>query len=193
MAAVVAAGTLALMPRPAPPVVLPDWTGRRAQDASTEARTLHLDVRAARQSSLRPKDEVLAQEPAPRSSVPPGSAVTFSVSLGDQVEVPDVTGGTLDEARSVLSAADLRAAVAEVRPVDNLPPALEGLRELGLDFGFLKDLAGPTEDVVAAQDQPVGATVVRGSTVRLTIVRRLVSDEHNHERDKKRNKSKEDD
>jgi beta-lactam-binding protein with PASTA domain len=174
-------------------VVLPDWTGRKAQDASAEARTLHLDVRAARQSSLRPRDEVLAQEPAPRSSVPPGSAVTFSVSLGDQVQVPDVTGGTLDEARSVLSAAGLRAAVAEVRPVDNLPPALEQLRKLGLDFGVLENLVGPTEDVVVGQDQPSGAAVVRGTTVRLTIVRRLVHDEQYREGDKKRNKNKEDD
>lgn len=88
-----------------------------------------------------------------------------------------VTDGTLDEARSVLSAAGLRAVVAEVRPVDNLPPALEQLRDLGLDLGALGDLVGPTEDMVIAQDQPAGAAVGRGSAVRLTIVGRLVSDQ----------------
>jgi eukaryotic-like serine/threonine-protein kinase len=175
-AAVVAAG-MALRPRPVPPVVLPDWTGRNAQDAAAEARGMHLDVRAASQSSLRPKDEVLGQQPAPRSSVPVGSAVTFSVSLGDQVQVPDVTGGTLDEARSTLAASDLAASVSEVRPVDNLPAPLKQLRDLGLDLSSLQNLFGQTEEVVEAQDQRPGATVARGSTVRLTIVRHLVRDQ----------------
>jgi hypothetical protein len=176
-AAALVAGVLALTPRPVPVVVLPDWTGRNARDAAAEARGMHLDVRAASRSSLRPKDEVLGQQPAPSSSVPVGSAVTFSVSLGDQVQVPDVTGGTLDEARRTLEASDLGAVVSEMREVDNLPAPLRQLRDLGLDLGPLQNLFGPTEDTVTAQDQPPGATVSRGSTVRLTIVRHLAKEQ----------------
>jgi beta-lactam-binding protein with PASTA domain len=177
LGAALVAGVLALMPHPVPVVVLPDWAGRNARDAAAEARGMHLDVRAASQSSLRPKDEVLGQQPASRSRVPVGSSVTFSVSLGDQVQVPDVVGGTLDDARGTLRASDLSAAVAEVHEVNNLPTPLRQLRDLGLDLGPLQNLFGPTEDTVTAQDQPPGTTVSRGSTVRLTIVRHLAGDQ----------------
>ena len=61
--------------------------------------------------------------------------------------------------------------------MDNLPAPLRPLRDLGLDLGALQHLFGPTQDTVTAQDQPPGATVSRGSTVRLTIVRHLAGDQ----------------
>jgi eukaryotic-like serine/threonine-protein kinase len=180
---VVAAGALLLlgvlllavfaMTRPDPPVVVPDWTGRSAQEASDEARKLGLRVRGEPRSSLETKDLVLAQKPAARAAVPPGSEIVLSVSLGDQVRVPDVTEGTLEDARSVLSAAGLRAEVAEVREHDDVSAMLRSFEGFGLDLGAL-GFETETVDMVVAQDQDPDAVVLRGSTVRLTIVRQPV-------------------
>jgi eukaryotic-like serine/threonine-protein kinase len=170
-------------------VTLPDWTGRTAQEASAEAAKLRLDVRFDPRSSLEEKDQILEQDPRMGKQVEAGSAITFAVSLGDQVKVPDVRNGTLDEARRVLSADGLEAVVVQTRNVDNLSDLLRDLSDMGLGLGL--DQLIQAEDVVVDQDPAAGATAVRGSTVGLTIVKAVPSGKGDGD-GKKRNKDRND-
>jgi serine/threonine-protein kinase len=183
LGSVATAAWLTFRPKPLPMVIVSDWTGHNAQEAAAEARDLHLDVHAVTRSSVRPKDEVLDQQPKPHASVPAGSAITFFVSLGDRVRVPDVTGETLDDAERILQDADLTAEVGEVRPVDNLPGPLKSLKDLGIDLGIVDRFLGTTEKIVSAQDKRAGTVVTRGTAVRLTIVQHLVKDGDNGDGD----------
>jgi serine/threonine-protein kinase len=188
--------TIALSNRPPALVALPDWTGLSAQDAAAAATRAGFGVRSDARSSLEPKDRVLAQEPGPGARVPPGSVVTFAVSLGDQVKVPDVRNGTLDEATSVLSAAGLKPVVGTTREVDDISSLLEGLSGLGLGLDRLGQLL-ETQDVVAEQDPAPGTTAVRGDEVRLTIVEVVAPDGDDEGgkpgRDRGKDKDKDDD
>ena len=176
LAVLLVAATIAAVSNRQPELVpLPDWTNLTAQEAAAAATRAGLDVRSDPRSSLEAKDEVLAQDPPPGTQVPVGSRVTFVVSLGDQVKVPDVRNGTLDEATSVLSAAGLKPVVVDTREVDDVSALLEGLSGLGLGLDRLGQLF-ETQAVVAGQDPMPGATAVRGDEVRLTIVKVVAPD-----------------
>ncbi|MGH2722597.1 MAG: PASTA domain-containing protein, partial [Actinomycetota bacterium] len=171
----VAAVVTALSNREPALVALPDWTSLTAREAAAAATGAGFEVRSDPQSSLEPKDRVLAQDPPPGTRVPAGSAVTFVVSLGDQVKVPDVRNGTLDEATRVLTAAGLNPAVGDTREVDDISALLEGLSGLGLGLDRLGQLF-ETQEVVEAQDPGPGVTALRGAEVRLTIVKVVAPD-----------------
>jgi beta-lactam-binding protein with PASTA domain len=60
------------------------------------------------------KGSVIATDPVAGTPLPPGTAVSLVVSKGVQpVDVPDVTGKSLDDAKSALKDAGLRAKVTE--------------------------------------------------------------------------------
>jgi serine/threonine-protein kinase len=65
-----------------------------------------------------PEDEVISQDPAGNTEAARGSTVRLTVSGGpDNVEVPDLTGRTLDEARQLLG--DLNLTLGTVTETDD--------------------------------------------------------------------------
>ncbi|MFN2526339.1 MAG: Stk1 family PASTA domain-containing Ser/Thr kinase [Actinomycetota bacterium] len=81
------------------------------------------EVAAEREASAKPQDIVFDQDPQPGELAEEGSTVTIFVSTGpEDVEVPDVVGLTLEEARAELRDVGLKAEVEQV----SHPEAPEG-------------------------------------------------------------------
>jgi serine/threonine-protein kinase len=99
--------------------------------------------------SEKPKDEVLKQDPAGGEQVDEGSAVTLTLSAGDQpIAMPDVTGQSFGQARKTL-------------------------KQAGIDVSNLQQQDEFSEDVepghVIDQDPAAGADVVKGTAITLTV------------------------
>jgi eukaryotic-like serine/threonine-protein kinase len=96
------------------PLELPDMRGWNADDAQAELERLGMDVE--REDGFRRdlgEGQVIRTEPRAGREVEPGDTVTIVVNTGDQddarsVEVPEVGGMSVDEARDVLEDAGLR-------------------------------------------------------------------------------------
>ncbi len=128
------------------PIDVPDWTGKDATKAAKALSDLGLKVDATRQenSDTVPKGRVISQDPT-GGTLYRGDQVTLVVSKGPvMVEVPDVIGKTLDQARGILERAGFTVDVKEA---------------LG---GFFR--------TVRFQDPKGGTSAPKGSTVTLTIV-----------------------
>ncbi|CAL9573289.1 Stk1 family PASTA domain-containing Ser/Thr kinase [Streptomyces sp. enrichment culture] len=129
------------------PVDVPDVAGDELQDARAELEEAGLKVKVAaeRVNSEHDAGEVARQSPAPGRQAAEGDTVTLTLSKGpEMIEVPDVVGDSVDDARERLEAAGFR--VKEDR----------GL--LGL-FG----------DTVKDQSVDGGDTAPKGSTITLGI------------------------
>ncbi|MGW7300348.1 Stk1 family PASTA domain-containing Ser/Thr kinase [Streptomyces sp. NPDC054829] len=130
------------------PVDVPDVTGESLQDAREELEEAGLKVKVADEpvtSAEFDKGEVAAQTPEPGSQAVSGDTVTLTLSKGpEMVEVPDVVGEKVDDAKAELEAAGFQ--VDEDR----------GL--LGL-FG----------DTVESQSVEGGETAPKGSTITIKI------------------------
>ncbi|MEV5729826.1 Stk1 family PASTA domain-containing Ser/Thr kinase [Streptomyces pharetrae] len=129
------------------PVDVPDVTGEDLADAREELQEAGLKVRVAEQQvhSEHDRGQVARQSPGPGDRAAQGDTVTLTVSRGPvMVEVPDVVGDSVDDARDRLEAAGFR--VDEER----------GL--LGL-FG----------DTVRSQSVEGGEAAPKGSTITITI------------------------
>ncbi|WP_189872005.1 Stk1 family PASTA domain-containing Ser/Thr kinase [Streptomyces bluensis] len=129
------------------PVEVPDVTGESVQDARAELEDAGLKVEIAgeRISSEFEKGEVAQQSPGEGQEAAQGDTITLTISKGpEMVEVPDVVGDRVDEARQKLEAAGFR--VDESR----------GL--IGL-FG----------DEVKKQSVKGGKTAPKGSTITIEI------------------------
>ena len=99
------------------------------------------------QTTSKPDGTVLSQSPAGGTSVKPGSTVTLTVAKAPpQVQVPDVSGDTKDEARQALRDNQLHVTVVH-DPVDT--PDQDGL--------------------VVKQDPQAGTSVDRGTTVTIHL------------------------
>jgi serine/threonine-protein kinase len=145
----VRAGTaVALVVSKGSPVDVPDVTGDDEADARAELEDAGLEVRIATErvnSSEFDKGQVVRQSPGPGGRAAEGDTVTLTLSKGpEMVEVPDVVGDGVEEARQTLEAAGFR--VDEDR----------GL--LGL-FG----------DTVKGQSVEGGETAPKGSTITIKI------------------------
>ena len=128
------------------PVEVPDFTGKSAETASRELSDLGLKVDATKQenSDTVPKGRVISQSPRD-GTLFRGDTVTLVVSKGPvMVDVPNVVGQQVLQARQALEAAGFKVAVQEA---------------LGGFFG-----------TVRMQDPAAGSKAPKGSTVTLTIV-----------------------
>ncbi|GAA3204230.1 Stk1 family PASTA domain-containing Ser/Thr kinase [Streptomyces virens] len=129
------------------PVDLPDVTGDDLADARTELREAGLKVKIAaeRVNSEHDAGRVARQTPGAGRQAAEGDTVTLTLSKGpEMIEVPDVVGDSVDEAKAKLEGAGF--AVREDR----------GL--LGL-FG----------DTVKGQSVDGGDTAPKGSTITIEI------------------------
>jgi serine/threonine-protein kinase len=128
------------------PIDVPDLTGKDATIASRQLSALGLKVDATKQqnSDTVGKGKVISQDPRD-GTLFKGDKVTLVVSKGPVlVDVPNVVGQQLDQARTALEGAGFKV---EVR------------RALGGFFG-----------TVRLQDPAGGGKAPKGSTVTLTIV-----------------------
>ncbi|MGY0487023.1 Stk1 family PASTA domain-containing Ser/Thr kinase [Streptomyces sp. WG-D5] len=129
------------------PVDVPDVTGESEQDAVAELEEagLKAEIATERVHSDEDKGDVARQSPEEGKQVAEGGTVTLTISKGPvMVEVPDVTGMKVDEAKARLSGAGF-----EVRESRGL---------LGL-FG----------DTVKEQSVEGGDEAPKGSAVTITI------------------------
>ncbi|MFG2309531.1 Stk1 family PASTA domain-containing Ser/Thr kinase [Streptomyces sp. NPDC048566] len=142
-----AGSAIALVVSKGSPVEVPDVTGSSVEDATAELEDAGLKVKvAAKQvTSEFDKGQVAGQSPDSGREAATGDTVTLTVSKGpEMVQVPDVVGDSVDEARQKLE--DAGFAVDEDR----------GL--LGL-FG----------DTVKAQSVDGGERAPKGSTIKIRI------------------------
>ncbi|MFE2213036.1 Stk1 family PASTA domain-containing Ser/Thr kinase [Streptomyces canus] len=142
-----AGSAIALTVSKGAPVDVPDVTGEDLADARADLTEAGLKVKIAttRINSEYDAGQVAKQTPAGDSQAADGDTVTLTISKGpEMIEVPDVTGDSVDDAKTALEAAGFQ--VDEDR----------GL--LGL-FG----------DTVKKQSVKGGDTAPKGSTIKITI------------------------
>lgn len=142
-----AGSAIALLVSKGNPVDVPDVTGDDLDDAKQELEDagLKVTISAEQVNSEYDKGQVAKQTPAGDSQAAEGDTVTLTLSKGPQmVEVPDVVGDGVDDAKKALESAGFK--VEEDR----------GL--LGL-FG----------DTVKKQSVEGGRTAPKGSTITITI------------------------
>jgi beta-lactam-binding protein with PASTA domain len=119
---------------------------RSSAEKALEARKLTVSVTEA--ASDKPQGEVIAQDPAPTTEIAEGSTVALTVSKGqEQVPVPDVTGRTADEARTILEGAGFRVKVKE------------------------QTTGNPLEDGVVLEQRPGTGDQPKGSAVTIIVGR----------------------
>jgi serine/threonine-protein kinase len=142
-----AGSAIALTVSKGAPVDVPDVTGENLEDAKADLAEagLKVEVAAVRVNSEDDAGQVARQSPGEGSQAADGDTVTLTLSKGpEMVEVPDVTGDSVDDAKAELEAKGFQ--VDEDR----------GL--LGL-FG----------DTVKKQSVEGGDTAPKGSTITITI------------------------
>jgi beta-lactam-binding protein with PASTA domain/predicted Ser/Thr protein kinase len=129
-------------------VAVPDVRGMTRAAATAELTRAGLKVGDVTEVfSAKPVGTVVEQEPLPKFSVPSGGSVNLSISKGiEKVQVPDVVGQSLDDARGALESR-------------------------GLKVGSIveKEQAGPPGRVLAV-DPAAGTTVAKGASVTLTVI-----------------------
>ncbi|WP_327670067.1 MULTISPECIES: Stk1 family PASTA domain-containing Ser/Thr kinase [unclassified Streptomyces] len=129
------------------PVDVPDVTGESEQDAiaDLEDAGLKAEISTKRVNSEEDKGSVARQSPAEGKQLAEGDTVTLTISKGPvMVEVPDVTGLKVDEAKSQLSAA-------------------------GFDVEENRGLLGLFGDTVKSQSVEGGDEAPKGSSITITI------------------------
>ncbi|MFE2379567.1 Stk1 family PASTA domain-containing Ser/Thr kinase [Streptomyces sp. NPDC059398] len=97
---------IALVVSKGSPVDVPDVTGESLEDARADLEDEHLKVVVApeRVNSSDDAGQVAKQSPADGSRAEEGDTVTLTVSKGPRmITVPDVTGDSLDDAKSALT------------------------------------------------------------------------------------------
>ncbi|MFJ8590073.1 Stk1 family PASTA domain-containing Ser/Thr kinase [Streptomyces sp. NPDC093598] len=145
----VRAGTaVALVVSKGAPIDIPDVTGSDEADARSELTEAGLKVKIATErvnSSEYDKGQVVRQTPKSGSRVAEGDTVTLTLSKGpEMIEVPDVVGDSVDDARQ----------------------ALEGA---GFQVDEDRGLLGLFGDEVKSQSVEGGETAPKGSTITIKI------------------------
>ncbi|RCV55279.1 Stk1 family PASTA domain-containing Ser/Thr kinase [Marinitenerispora sediminis] len=94
---------------------MPDVTGLSQDDARASLEGSGLSVSVTDQASDSvPRGQVISQDPEAGSTVGSGDSVTITVSSGpEQIEIPDVTGWKVDDARKELEELGFRVEVHE--------------------------------------------------------------------------------
>lgn len=138
----------------APMVNLPDLTGMSVREAENRISSLGLEVGETQPDSIPSPyaNTVTRQRPAPGDSLREGRTVDiwYSTGLGNEtVEVPDVVGQTVAEAKNYLLQHKLRAVVIDSEN----------------DTDEMTDL--PTDQYVREQGRSPGVSVRTGTEIRL--------------------------
>ncbi|MET9787945.1 Stk1 family PASTA domain-containing Ser/Thr kinase [Streptomyces canus] len=142
-----AGSAIALTVSKGAPVDVPDVTGEDLADARADLTEAGLKVKIAttRVNSEYDAGQVAKQTPAGDSQAADGDTVTLTISKGpEMIEVPDVTGDSVDDART----------------------ALEGA---GFQVDEDRGLLGLFGDTVKKQSVKGGDTAPKGSTIKITI------------------------
>ncbi|MFF3206151.1 Stk1 family PASTA domain-containing Ser/Thr kinase [Streptomyces sp. NPDC002962] len=129
------------------PIDIPDVTGDALNDARTELQEAGLKVKVATEqvNSEFDKGLVAAQTPEEGSEAAEGDTVTLTLSKGpEMVEVPDVVGASVDDAKSLLE-------------------------QSGFEVEEDRGLLGIFGDTVKSQSVDAGDTAPKGSTITITI------------------------
>ncbi|MFI5871128.1 Stk1 family PASTA domain-containing Ser/Thr kinase [Streptomyces sp. NPDC051445] len=129
------------------PVDVPDVTGEDLADARAELEEAGLKVKVApgQVTSEFDKGQVAAQTPKADSEAADGDTVTLTLSKGpEMVEVPDVVGASVDDAKSLL-------------------------KQSGFEVKEDRGLLGLFGDTVKKQSVEAGSTAPKGSTITITI------------------------
>ena len=128
---------------------IPSTDGASEREARRRVEAAGFRPRIRRRTSASVEaGRVIRTSPAGRSRLQKGRTVEIVVSSGpEQVDVPDVVGDTIEEARSTLEAAGFRATVEEREDAEADP------------------------GTVLAQSPAAGSTVDAGATVALTVAR----------------------
>ncbi|MFF9487931.1 Stk1 family PASTA domain-containing Ser/Thr kinase [Streptomyces sp. NPDC014676] len=129
------------------PVDVPDVTGDDAQDARAELEEAGLKVRIAdgRVNSEYDAGQVARQTPGAGRQAAEGDTVTLTLSKGpEMIEVPDVIGDSVDEAK-------------------------EKLKDAGFGVSEDRGLLGLFGDTVEGQSVDGGDTAPKGSTITIEI------------------------
>ncbi|MGC4973288.1 Stk1 family PASTA domain-containing Ser/Thr kinase [Streptomyces sp. DT199] len=145
----VRAGTaVALVVSKGSPIDIPDVTGSDEAEARSELTEAGLEVKIATErvnSSEYDKGQVVRQTPKPGGTAAEGDTVTLTLSKGpEMIEVPDVVGDSVDDARQ----------------------ALEGA---GFEVDEDRGLFGIFGDEVKSQSVEGGQTAPKGSTITIKI------------------------
>jgi eukaryotic-like serine/threonine-protein kinase len=129
------------------PIDVPDVTGEDPQDArdELEAAGLKVEISSEEINSDVDKGKVAAQSPDQDQQAAEGDTVTLTLSKGpEMLEVPDVVGDSVDDAKDALTAAGF---------------------EVKEDRGLL----GLFGDTVKKQSVAGGEKAPKGSTITITI------------------------
>jgi serine/threonine-protein kinase len=126
------------------PKVIPSWAGMSYDAASAQARGMGFRVVRSDASSPVAAGQVLASSPAAGGKLKRGKTVTFTVSLGNQALVPDVSSQSVNDATTTLEAKGFHVVVSP------------------------QTVPGSVDGQVAAQDPPANTVVAKGATVTLT-------------------------
>ncbi|MGP2439985.1 Stk1 family PASTA domain-containing Ser/Thr kinase [Streptomyces sp. JW3] len=134
----------------APKVEVPDVEGKSYSDAEAALKEAGFEVEQKTEESSEEPDTVLSQNPEAGTSKTKGSTVTLTVAKEtSQVTVPDVTGKTPDEAKSLLEA-----------------------QGLSLGSQSTEESSAQDEGKIFEQSLSPGSSADRGSTVDVKIAKK---------------------
>ncbi|HVA36430.1 MAG TPA: Stk1 family PASTA domain-containing Ser/Thr kinase [Candidatus Dormibacteraeota bacterium] len=130
------------------PTTVPSVVGMTVGDAQNALSSagFSLNVLSRQASDAIPADTIISQDPGPRAKAQKGAVINVVVSTGaPPASVPNLVGGTLDQAQSALQQAGLQSTVQ-----------------------YSIQQSSPAGSVVGQQPGP-GQTVTKGSTVTLLL------------------------
>nr|BFD85312.1 Stk1 family PASTA domain-containing Ser/Thr kinase [Streptomyces sp. Xyl84] len=142
-----AGSAIALVVSRGRPVDVPDVTGEDLDQAKSDLEDAGLKVTIASEqvNSEFDKGEVARQTPGPDGKVAEGDTVTLTLSRGpEMVDVPDVTGDSVDDAK-------------------------KALQDAGFQVEEDRGLLGLFGDTVKKQSVQGGEQAPKGSTIKITI------------------------
>ncbi|MPZ64306.1 MAG: Stk1 family PASTA domain-containing Ser/Thr kinase [Pseudonocardiaceae bacterium] len=129
-------------------VNVPNVVGTDVEQARSNIEGAGLSAQVREVDSAEPQGRVLAQDPTGGTDVEAGSAVALEVSRGNQLQIPDLTGQTPDQAEQTLQELGWsgQLTVREV-PVDD----------------------SSQEGTVVSQDVPPGSTFTPDQTITVDV------------------------
>lgn len=145
---------------------VPSLVGLGQQEATSILSQFGLQATVTQQASDAPAGNVIAQSPDPGNQAQPGSAVTLTVSTG-----PSATTTTTSSTPTTTTGGGVGTMV-QVPTVtgQTLQSATDMLIQAGLQLGAItREPSAQAEEIVLAQNPPAGASVTSGSQVSLQV------------------------